>query len=65
MNREEQIKKLAMDIAIKFEDDEIDFEVGILALAFAYANATDAYQMSQHAALQLVLQNLKAIENEC
>lgn len=64
MNREDQIKKLAMNIAMMFEDEEVDFDIGVLALAFAYANATDAYQMSQHAAMELVLSNLKLIEKE-
>lgn len=64
MNREEKIKKLAMNIATMFEDEEVDFDIGVLALAFAYANATDAYQMSQHAAMELVLLNLKLIEKE-
>jgi len=62
MTREEQIKNAAVDIADMFYDKKVPFDIGLLALAFAYAATADECKMPHHTAMQIVLANLKLIE---
>jgi hypothetical protein len=62
VTREEQIKNAAVDIADMFHDKKVPFDIGLLALAFAYAAAADDLKMSRHTAIEIVLANLKMIE---
>ena len=62
MTREEQIRNAAIDIAYVFHDKKVPMNIGLLALAFAYAATAEDLKMPRHTAMEIVLANLKMVE---